>query len=93
MTTSIARVEPLTALCLVMLAALCSRGGSNQVTKLFDKRFVLVKLGIIMTNYTNEAVVERLRPNPDLCKFISFSEMAALAKEEPPSSLEVLCDS
>lgn len=83
-------------LVLVMLAARCSREerrgdhahGSHQVTKLFDKRFIFVKMGIIMTNYTNEAVVERLRPNPDLCKFISTSELASLAKEEPSLMLQ-----
>jgi hypothetical protein len=60
---------------------------TQQVTKLFDKRLVLVKLGLIMTNYTSELVTERLRPNPDMCKFISVSEMAALAKEDPSSIL------
>ena len=60
---------------------------TQQVTKLFDKRLVLVKLGLIMTNYTSELLTERLRPNPDMCKFISVSEMAALAKEDPSSLL------
>ena len=60
---------------------------TQQVSKLFDKRLVLVKLGLIMTNYTSELVTERLRPNPDMCKFISVSEMAALAKEDPSSIL------
>lgn len=61
---------------------------AEQVTKLFDKRLLLVKLGVIMTNYTTELVTERLRPNPDICKFISASEMASLAKEELVHSLK-----
>lgn len=54
----------------------------SQVTKLFDKKWVLLKLNVVMTNYCSDSVQERLRPNPDLCKFISTTEMGNLAKED-----------
>ena len=47
-----------------------------------DKNYILVKAAIIKTQYTNESVIERMRPHPDLCKFLSVSELASLAKEE-----------
>jgi len=30
-----------------------------------------------------EQVTERMRPNPDLCRFITVSEVASLAREDP----------
>ena len=58
----------------------------DQVTKLFDKKHVLLKLALCLAQYTEESVQERIRPQPDLGKFISASELAALAKESD------LCD-
>ncbi len=52
-----------------------------QVHKLFDKAHVLVKAAAVLANYTSEAVVERMRPNPDTCKFVSASELASLSKD------------
>ena len=48
---------------------------------MFDKKHVLVKLAHCLAQYTAESVQERIRPQPDLGKFISASELAALAKE------------
>ncbi len=51
------------------------------MTKLFDKKHVLLKLSACIANYTSESVVERMRPNPDQTKFISPSELSSLAKD------------
>jgi hypothetical protein len=40
-----------------------------------------VKLNLILTNYTTELVQERIRPHPDVCKFVGITELASLAKE------------
>lgn len=57
-----------------------------QVTKLFDKRLVLVKLSLLICNYSSESVSERMRPHPDVCKLISATELSSLCSQE------VLCD-
>ena len=53
----------------------------QQVHKLFSKQQFLLKSAVIMCNYTEESVVTRMRPNPDLCKFLQASEVASLAKD------------
>ena len=63
--------------CVCMVVVACI----TQVTKLFDKKHILVKNSLCMAMYTDESVTERIRPNPDLCKFITGAELAALAKE------------
>ncbi len=52
-----------------------------QVNKLVDKAHVLLKVAVILANYTTEAVTERMRPNPDLCRFAVVTEVASLVKE------------
>jgi len=51
------------------------------VAKLFSKRHVLIKLNLILVNYSSESVHERIRPNPDICKLVSVAELASLSKE------------
>jgi len=58
------------------------RGASlSQINKLVDKAHFLLKVALILTNYTAEAVTERMRPNPDLCRFLVTTEIATLVKE------------
>ncbi len=51
------------------------------MAKLFSKRYVLTKLNLVLVNYSSECVHERIRPNPDICKLVSVSELASLSKE------------
>ncbi len=51
------------------------------MTKLFDKGLFLIKTALVIANYTTENAQERMRPNPDMARFISASEMSSFAKE------------
>ena len=53
-----------------------------KVGKLFSKKTPLLKMNLVISNYTTENAQERLRPNPDLCKFILPAELASLSKED-----------
>ncbi len=46
-----------------------------------QKKYVLVKLNLILVNYSKEAVHERIRPNPDVCKLVTIAELSSLSKE------------
>jgi hypothetical protein len=52
-----------------------------KVAKLVDRKYVLIKLNLVLTCYTSEVVQERIRPNPDLARFVTASDVASLAKE------------
>ncbi len=51
-------------------------------------KYVLGKLNLILVNYSKESVHERIRPNPDVCKLVSVSEVSSLSKET--TTLELL---
>jgi hypothetical protein len=51
------------------------------VNKLVEKSHFLLKVALVLANYSSEQVTERMRPNPDLCKFVLTTEVASLVKE------------
>ena len=63
----------------------------SQINKLVDKAHFLLKVALILTNYTADAVTERMRPNLDLCRFLLVTETAALVKERRAKTCSYKC--